>query len=132
MQELRDKLDEHAAFEVSNSYLEQLASEYCVKIVWVPKFHCELNPIEGLWCDLKQFVRKRNENDFKKFNNLIVESFANFKNKNLNIKLWNRFWDALEMYQNNYSYQEVLQQLFGAKSTLTKSHKKNTYFNTLL
>ncbi|RNA09685.1 hypothetical protein BpHYR1_019625 [Brachionus plicatilis] len=31
--------------------------------------------------------------------------------------LWNRFWRALEMYQSGASYQNVLEKLFGAKSS---------------
>jgi hypothetical protein len=130
---LREILSSHPSFEDKNTYLEQLAQKYCVKIIWVPKFHCELNPIEGLWCFMKWFVRKENDQDFKKFSELITSSMRQFEEKNLNIKLWNRFWKACEMYQSGCTYQEVLQELFGAKqSTEVAHHKKNKNFNTLL
>jgi hypothetical protein len=61
--------------------------------------NCELNPIEGLWCHSKHYVRKNNDQDYSKLNNLICESFENFKIKNVNIQLWNRFWRAIEMYE---------------------------------
>ena len=31
--------------------LEVLASKYNMKIIYCPKYHCELNAIEGLWCN---------------------------------------------------------------------------------
>ena len=30
------------------SKLEKLANDYCIKVMFVPKFHCELNAIEGV------------------------------------------------------------------------------------
>lgn len=40
---------------------------------------------------------------------------------------------SIEMYEKNASYQDVLQTLFGAKSSAyVASHKKNSDFNTLI
>jgi len=76
---------------------------------------------------------KNNDQNFNKLNDLIVESFAQYEKKKLNIKLWNRFWQAIEMYNYGDTYQQVLQALFGAKQTSTVvTHKKNKNFNTLL
>lgn len=131
--ELREIISKHPAFEKDSTHLERLASSYGHKIVFCPKFHCELNPVEGVFCDLKRHVRKHNDQDFKKFNNLIQEAFGKYKAKKLNIKLWNRFWKALDMYNNNKTYQEVLEELFGAKSSGNiTTHKKNKDFNTKL
>lgn len=66
-------------------------------------------------------------------NDLINEAIIEYENKKLNIKLWNRQWKAIEMYEKNASYQDVLQTLFGAKSSAyVASHKKNSDFNTLI
>lgn len=87
----------------------------------------------GFFCDTKAYVRKNNDQDYSKLNNLLIESFEQYKSKKLGIKLWYRFWRTIEMYQMNASYEEVLQTLFGAKSTATiTSHKKNINFNSLL
>ena len=73
------------------------------------------------------------EQDFNKLNSLIEEGMHQFQNKSLNLKLWFRFWKALEMYDGNSTYKEVLQALFGAKSTENvKTHKKVKDFNTAL
>ncbi len=129
---LRQKLAEHPAF-IGNSHLERLGSSFGNRIFYCPKYHCELNPIEGVWCYVKWFVRKNNDQDFKKFNELIVKGFKYYEAKKLNIKLWNRFWKAIDMYDGGSTYQEVLEELFGAKSSASiKSHKKITSFNTNL
>lgn len=131
MNELRQILSKHPAFDGNNTHLEKLAEEFGIKIVWCPKYHCELNPIEGFWCDLKQYVRKNNDQDFNKLNDLIIRAVEEFKEKNLNIKLWNRFWRIIDMYHNNSTYEEVLTHLFGSRSSpKTKSKKKITHFNT--
>lgn len=132
--DLREKMLIHPAFSDNhNTNLEKLAFDYNVKIIWCPKYHCELNPIEGVWCDSKKCVRKNNDQNFSNLNNLIADSLKAYEDKKLNIKLWYRFWQALEMYENESSYQEVLQTLFGAKSSDSiTTHKKNKHFNTIL
>ena len=132
--ELRSKLATHKAFDNNqNTHLEKLAQKYGVSIVWCPKFHCELNPIEGVWCFLKQYVRKNNDQIFEKLNGLIIAAIGEFKKAALSIKLWNRFWLAIDMYYHKHTYQQVLEELFGAKSSFKiVSHKKVKNFNTNL
>jgi len=114
---------EHPAFNNGNTHLQRLASEHGFNVLFCPKYHCELNPIEGVWCFLKGFVRKKNDQDFNKFLDLILEAINEYKNIDLNIKLWNRFWRALEMYQSCASYQNVLEKLFGVKLFLINKAK---------
>ncbi len=71
-------------------------------------------------------MRENNDQNFNKLDDLILEAISKYKTSDLNIKLWFRFWRALEMYANGLSYQEVLQELFGAESsTKIQNHKKN-------
>ena len=80
---IREILSCHPAFEERDTYLERLARQYDVtKIIWCPKYHCELNPI-----DTKRFVRSNNEQDFDKLFPLIEEAFSLYEQKKLNIKL---------------------------------------------
>ncbi len=84
--QLRNILGKHAAFN-KTSNLENLAKKYDVKIIWSPKYHCELNPIEGFWCYSKGFVRKNNDQNFNELNNLIIASKEKFELSSLNAKL---------------------------------------------
>ena len=130
--ELRDIVSRHPAFD-SKTKLDRLAAQYDVKIIWCPKFHCELNPIEGLWCYSKQHVRSENEQDFSKLLDIIKQSFQKYQESTVNAKLWNRFWEALSMYETGATYAEVLTALFGAKSSaVVAHHKKNKDFDKKL
>ena len=53
----------HVAFK-NISRLEKLAAKYYMKIIFNPKYHCEMNPIEGLWCSMKRFIRQKNDQTF--------------------------------------------------------------------
>ena len=89
--EIRKILSSHPAFQERDTYLERLARQYNVKIIQkyqyqCPKYQCELNPIEGVWCDTKRFVRSNNEQDFDKLFLLIEESFSLYEQKKTKYK----------------------------------------------
>ena len=113
--------------------LEELAANYDVKIKFCPKFHCEMNAIEGVWCHQKQFIRKRTDQTYPTLLRLISESRTNFKNENIAMKLFRRFWRVLNAYHDGGSYEQVLHLFY---SNLCKgavqSHRKitNTNFST--
>ena len=44
---LREILATHPAF--NDTRLQQAATKHGVTIIWNPKYHCELNPIEGIY-----------------------------------------------------------------------------------
>jgi len=86
-----------------------------VKIIFSPKFHSELNPIEGLWCYMKQYIRKLTDQSFKMLIDLIPLSREKYKTKQVNLKLIRRFWHCLHAYSQGKKYGEVLKIYFGNK-----------------
>ncbi|CAF1405131.1 unnamed protein product [Adineta ricciae] len=48
-EEIRELLSGHTAFQNATK-LETLALKYKVNVIFCPRYHCELNAIEGLWC----------------------------------------------------------------------------------
>ena len=58
-----------------------LAIKYKVKIIYSPKYHRELNAIEGLWGHQKAFVRARSDQSFDKMMRLTSASHTNIKLK---------------------------------------------------
>ncbi|CAF1911762.1 unnamed protein product, partial [Rotaria magnacalcarata] len=95
--ELRTLLAQHAAFQ-NVSKLEIFARKYNIKVIFCPKFHCELNAIEGLWCHMKQYVRKKSDQTFSTMLRLIPQSRENFKERKIHMKLFRRFWHSLNAY----------------------------------
>lgn len=47
LSDLRKMLSTHQAFASNNTNLDRIAQNFNAKIIWCPKYHCELNPIEG-------------------------------------------------------------------------------------
>ena len=115
LKDYRDIVSTHIAFK-NKTKLEVLAEKYNIRIIFCPKFHCELNPIEGLWCFMKNYIRKNTDQSFVKMRNLSDESLIIFQQSDYNFKLWRRFWRLLALYKDGKSYEEVLQTLFSHKS----------------
>jgi len=100
---LREIQSYHIAFK-SITKLEQQALDYNLEIIFVPKFHCELNLIEGFGCFMKQYVRKRNDQNIATMHQLIIEGIGIYQKDpelvNLNLKLWHRFWCCVDMHKD--------------------------------
>lgn len=112
------------------SKLEKLANDYGIKVTFVPKFHCELNAIEGVWCHEKQFVRKYSDQTFNKMVQLIPQAKSNFVEKNLFMKLFRRFWTTITAYEQGQSYAKVLELFFSNHcSQAVISHRRITNSN---
>ena len=102
-----------------------MAANYNVKITFVPKYHCECNPIEAAWAYMKNHFRKYNDQDNKKFISLVNESRKKFEESNNVIKLWNRFFRVIDFYKKGLSYKQVLENLYGSQyKGDVKSHRK--------
>ena len=63
LDDLHRILSRHVAFN-NISRLEKLAAKYNMKIIFNPKYHCEMNPIEGLWRSMKRFIRQKKRSNF--------------------------------------------------------------------
>ncbi|CAF1389676.1 unnamed protein product [Adineta ricciae] len=109
--EIRTQLSAHLAFQ-NISKLELLAQKYHVKVIFCPKFHRELNSIEGLWCDMKRYVRAHSDQTFPTMLSLIPKSRISFEERKIQMKLFRRFWSSLTAYSQGKTYEEVLKLFF--------------------
>jgi hypothetical protein len=107
-----------------------LAVKHNIKIIYCPKYHFELNAIEGLWCNQKVYVRSRSDQTFDKMIKLISESRINFAKRKISLKLFRRFCHAIEAHSQFQTYADVLKLFF---SQLCKAavqlHRKRTNTN---
>lgn len=94
--------------------LENLARKFNINIIYCPKFHCELNAIEGLWCNMKRYVRQRTNQQYNTMLILIEQSREHFVEIELYKKLFRRFWFACLAYKEGKSYQDVLKLFFSS------------------
>ncbi|CAF3382803.1 unnamed protein product [Rotaria socialis] len=97
LDEIRKILSKHRAFQ---------------NIIYCPKYHCELNTIEGLWCNQKAFVRSRTDQSFEKMIKLISDSRIHFVERKIALKLFRRFWRSVEAYSQDQTYVDILKLFF--------------------
>lgn len=114
--ELQEICKKHAAFKEVTK-LEEMAAQYPnIKIIFVPKFHCELNPIEGIWAFSKNNVRRKNDfSSLANFIQLLDETKEIIQGHVLHKKLWRRFWKTVKAYHAGDSCIEVLKKNFSLK-----------------
>ena len=127
---LRDLISTHKAFD-ERTILEIEAEKYGIKLLFLPKFHCELNPIESYWCFIKQYIRKRTDGTFNSCLSLLELAELTFsEHKEMHAKIWRRFWQAINMYAEPLPYEQVIKYLFGNRTAENKAHRK--VYNTML
>lgn len=131
LDDLKEICKKHAAFKEPTK-LEEVAAKYPnIKIIFVPKFYCELNPIEGVWAFSKN--RNRRYNDLSSFNNyidLLNETKQIIKEHVLCKKLWRRFWNVVKAYKKGYDVIFVLTEYFSLKSqSKIQEHRRITNTN---
>ena len=54
---MREVLGEMSDFKFEKTKVERLVSARGYRAIFIPKFHCELNPIESCWCHSKRYTR---------------------------------------------------------------------------
>ena len=53
-------------FKFQKTRVEELILSKGHRVMFLPKFRCELNPIERVWCQAKQFTRSHCDYSFRK------------------------------------------------------------------
>ena len=116
LNDLKELLKRHPAFK-EETKLEELARRFNnIKIIYLPKFHCEMSPIEGVWAFGKNKVRRSNRlSGLGHYKNLLNETKDIIKESTLVKKLWRRFWHTIGAYKEGASCLEVLQKYFGSR-----------------
>ncbi|CAF1339451.1 unnamed protein product [Adineta ricciae] len=124
LEEIRELLPGHPAFQNATK-LETFALKYKVNVIFCPKYHCELNAIEGFWYSQKAFVRSRTDQAFEKMIKLISESRAYFVERSIALKLFRRCWHAVEAHSQGQTYGEVFKLFFSQLcSASVQSHRR--------
>jgi hypothetical protein len=111
---LVELVKKHPAFDIDTN-LTILAKKYDIIINYLPKFHSELSPIEGVWAHEKVFIRKNTDQTFPTMRKLLNESRENLFKHCLIPKLWRRFWRVVDDYKNDVSFLDILKGHFGLK-----------------
>lgn len=111
MQLLGDQPD----FKYEKCILEVLAEKYGQRVVWLPKFHCELNPIERVWCQSKQYTRQHTQYNMAGLKNTVAESLARIS-INIIRKYFRKAKDYMELYREGTHLADIPKLLKQKKS----------------
>ena len=58
-------LEEMRDFKFQKTRVEELILSKEHRVMFIPKFHCEINPIEHVWCCAKQYIRAQCDYSFQ-------------------------------------------------------------------
>lgn len=77
--DMRVVLGSHADFKNEKTALEHFVQEKTHRAIYLPKFHCELNPIERVWGEAKCFTRSHCDYSFAGLERTIVPALESVR-----------------------------------------------------
>lgn len=127
---LRDLASKHPAFKLT-SKLDIVVNDFNekhnmnIKLHYVPKFHCELNPIEMYWANLKRTFRCENEQKTSEESviKLIKDAREKYMSDDINNRIFSRFFRVCEAYNSGKSYETVMREYFNAKAEIKSKRR---------
>lgn len=93
--------------------------EACGQVVlFLPKFHCELNPIESYWCQAKWYCRENCDYTFSGLRDTVPNSLASVKNSSI-LGYWDKAYRIIDAYLSGATYGTE-----AFKNVVYKSHRR--------
>lgn len=78
--------------------VDELAKKYKVEVLRLPPYHCELNPIELIWANVKGYVARKNTNfKFDEVKQLLQEGLQQITSEN-----WKRCVEHVIKEEDNF------------------------------
>ena len=105
-------------FRDQKGHLQEEVANLGHRVLFYPKFHCELNPIERYWCRAKWFARENCGYDFEALKATVPEALASVTNASIRgfFRLAQR---AIDAYSAGLQYRTS-----EFKQTVYKSHRQ--------
>ena len=84
-------------FKFQKTRVEELILSKGHRVMFLPKFHCELNPIERVWCQAKQFTRSHCDYSFPNLEKIIDEALDS-----VSLELMRKYFRKVREYHRAY------------------------------
>ena len=84
-------------FKFQKTRVEELILSKGHRVMFLPKFHCELNPIECVWCQAKQFTRSHCDYSFLNLEKIIDEALDS-----VSLELMRKYFRKVREYHRAY------------------------------
>ncbi|GBL81144.1 hypothetical protein AVEN_83195-1 [Araneus ventricosus] len=117
-------LDDHVKHKFDGYRIDKIASETGHKVLRLPPYHCELNPIELIWAQVKGYIARQNQT-FKlpEVKTLLLEALDkvsgnDWKNAVAHVtKIEKEFWTMDGLIEDVWEQNELTIQLSDSDST---------------
>ena len=116
--EMQAELASHEDFANEKTVVEKVVEERGHICIFIPKFHCELNPIERVWCHAKKHVRANSNGTVPRLRKLVPESLST-----VDVTLIKKFFATASDYERGYREGHSAFNIESAVKTY-KSHKR--------
>ena len=94
---LRKELKKFVDFRCSLTILEEVVTQRNHMCLFLPRFHCELNPIERCWCHAKKYTRAHCTGSIVRLRKIVPEGLATVSQE-----LIARFFTTCNDYEHAY------------------------------
>ena len=108
----------HEDFANEKTVVEKVVEERGHICIFIPKFHCELNPIERVWCHAKKHVRANSNGTVPRLRKLVPESLST-----VDVTLIKKFFATASDYERGNREGHSAFNIESAVKTY-KSHKR--------
>ena len=95
--DMRLVLGHHADFKFEKTTLEHFVQEKGQRTIYLPKFHCELNPIERVWEEAKRYTRAHCDYSFTGLERTIIPALDSVRLDTIR-KYFRKCWEYMEAY----------------------------------
>ena len=94
---MREKLGEFEDFSTQTTILEELVHSKGHICLYLPKYHCELNPIERNWCHAKKVARQYVNGSVVRLREVVPPSL-----ESVSVEMMNKFFRTCHDYEMAY------------------------------
>jgi len=90
-------LSEMRDFKFQKTRVEELILKRGHRVMFIPKFHCEINPIERVWCQAKQYTRAHCDYTFQGLEAIIHEALDS-----VSVEMIRKYFRKVREYHRAY------------------------------
>ena len=102
------------------SQVEELILGKGHRVMFIPKFHCEINPFERVWCSAKQYTRAHCDYTFQGLDRTAIEKALDSVNVEMIRKYFRKVREYHRAYRNNIEISKEMQKAL----KVYKSHRR--------
>ena len=106
-------------FKFQKTKVEELILNQGHRAMFIPKFHCELNPIERVWCRAKQYTRSHCDYSFS-----TLEKIVDTALDTVSVELIRKYFRKVREYQRAYREGNTLGKEMQTILKKYKSHRR--------